>query len=69
MARRVLKANNTKSQIRAHIEHVFAVQKHKMGLFVRTIGIKRAWLQHCLQHEEMGLARCPNCADITAIPR
>ena len=45
MARRILKANNRKSQIRAHIEHVFAVQKHKMGLFVRTIGIKRAWLK------------------------
>jgi IS5 family transposase len=42
MDRRVRRANNRKSQIRAHIEHVFAAQKHQMGLFVRTIGIERA---------------------------
>jgi hypothetical protein len=36
------KANATKSKIRARIEHVFAQQKVKMGLFIRTIGIKRA---------------------------
>jgi hypothetical protein len=28
--------------VRAHIEHVFAEQKHRMGLFVRTIGRARA---------------------------
>lgn len=27
---------------RARVEHVFAQQKAKMGLFIRTIGIKRA---------------------------
>jgi IS5 family transposase len=42
MDRRVRRANNRKSQVRAHIEHVFAAQKHQMGLFVRTIGIERA---------------------------
>jgi transposase, IS5 family len=26
----------------ARVEHVFAEQKHRMGLFVRTIGIARA---------------------------
>jgi hypothetical protein len=31
-----------KSKIRARVEHVFAEQKHRMGLFVRTIGIARA---------------------------
>ncbi|HEX2525177.1 MAG TPA: IS5 family transposase [Geminicoccus sp.] len=36
------KANAKKSAIRAHIEHVFAEQKARMGLFVRTIGIARA---------------------------
>jgi IS5 family transposase len=36
------RANATKSGIRAHIEHVFAEQKHRMGLFVRTIGLARA---------------------------
>jgi IS5 family transposase len=36
------RANNAKSKIRARVEHVFAEQKHRMGLFVRTIGIARA---------------------------
>lgn len=36
------KGNTTKSRIRAHVEHVFAVQKDQMGLFIRTIGINRA---------------------------
>lgn len=36
------RANNTKSQIRSHVEHVFAEQKARMGLFVRTIGTARA---------------------------
>lgn len=36
------KDNKSRSKIRAKIEHVFAAQKDKMGLFVRTIGIKRA---------------------------
>jgi len=36
------KANARKSQVRAKVEHVFAAQKHRMGLFVRTIGMARA---------------------------
>src|SRR6516165_3241992 len=36
------RANNAKSKIRARVEHVFAEQKHRMGLFIRTIGIARA---------------------------
>ena len=42
MPSRTAKANATKSAIRAHIEHIFAEQKHRMGLFVRTIGLARA---------------------------
>lgn len=34
--------NRKRSSIRAHVEHVFAVQKDKMKLFIRTIGIERA---------------------------
>ena len=34
-------ANACKSVVRAHVEHVFAHQKDRMGLFVRTIGLKR----------------------------
>ncbi len=36
------KANATRARIRSGIEHVFAVQKHRMALFVRTIGLDRA---------------------------
>jgi hypothetical protein len=35
------RANAAKSKIRARVEHVFAEQKDRMELFVRTIGI--AW--------------------------
>lgn len=38
----VRRGNATKSKVRARVEHVFAQQKVKMGLFIRTIGIKRA---------------------------
>ena len=42
MPERTAKANVAKSKVRARVEHVFAGQKDQMGLFIRTIGIKRA---------------------------
>ena len=42
MPERTARANAAKSKVRARVEHVFARQKDQMGLFVRTIGIKRA---------------------------
>jgi IS5 family transposase len=33
------KANASRARIRSGIEHVFAAQKHRMTLFVRTIGL------------------------------
>jgi transposase, IS5 family len=42
MPERTAKANAAKSKVRARVEHVFARQKDQMGLFIRTIGIKRA---------------------------
>ena len=36
------RANRTRSRPRSGVEHVFADQKHHMGLFIRTIGIARA---------------------------
>jgi IS5 family transposase len=38
----VQRANSAKSKIRSHVEHVFAAQKDRMDLFIRTIGIARA---------------------------
>ena len=36
------RANAAKSAIRAAVEHVFAHQKNRFGLFIRTIGLARA---------------------------
>ena len=38
----IRRANNAKSKIRSRVEHVFAEQKDRMHLFIRTIGIARA---------------------------
>ena len=42
MPARTARANAKKSAVRAHIEHVFADLKARMGLCVRTIGLARA---------------------------
>lgn len=42
MSEAMSRANCRRSKIRAFVEHVFAQQKSRMGLFVRTIGITRA---------------------------
>jgi IS5 family transposase len=42
MPRSTAQANARKSSIRAAVEHVFAHQKTRFGLFVRTIGLARA---------------------------
>lgn len=42
MPRHVARANAGKSAIRAAVEHVFANQKNRFGLFIRTIGLARA---------------------------
>ena len=42
MPKTTARANAKKSSIRARVEHVFAQQKNRYGLFIRTIGLKRA---------------------------
>lgn len=42
MPENIARANAGKSAIRAVVEHVFAHQKNRFGLFIRTIGIARA---------------------------
>jgi transposase, IS5 family len=39
---RSARANARKARVRAGIEHVFAEQKSRMGLFIRTVGLARA---------------------------
>ena len=71
MPERTSRANGVKSKVRAKEEHVFAVQKGPMALFIRTIGIARATTKigmanlAGLQHETPRLARSPMCARIT----
>ncbi len=36
------RANAAKSAVRSKVEHVFAHQKARMGMTIRTIGLKRA---------------------------
>jgi transposase, IS5 family len=45
MPERTRRANGRKSKIRAAVEHVFADQKSRMGLFIRTVGSARARLK------------------------
>jgi hypothetical protein len=42
MPKATARANTRKSSIRARVEHVFAHQKNRYGLFIRTIGLARA---------------------------
>jgi hypothetical protein len=35
----IARANVKPSAVRSAVEHVFARQKHRIGLFIRTIGI------------------------------
>ena len=42
MPKHIRRGNATRSRHRAPVEHVFAVQKHMMGLTIRTIGLERA---------------------------
>lgn len=42
MPKRTSRANGRKSAVRARVEHVFAQQKDRMGLTIRTIGLARA---------------------------
>jgi IS5 family transposase len=42
MPEAIRRANALKSTVRSRVEHVFAEQKDRMGLFIRTIGINRA---------------------------
>ena len=45
MPKAMARANAGKSSIRAHVEHVFAHQKNRCGMFIRTIGLARAEAQ------------------------
>lgn len=45
MPAHIRRGNATRSKVRAFVEHVFADQKHRMGMTIRTIGLARATLK------------------------
>jgi IS5 family transposase len=57
MSARVRQGNRKKSTIRAKVEHVFAIQKEQMGLFIRTIGIQRATVKISLANIAYNMKR------------
>lgn len=68
------RANAKRSAIRSAVEHVFAGQKHRIGLIVRTIGIARARIKigmANLAHNFQRLAWLERayCVSITRLPR
>ncbi len=42
MPRHIARGNATRGKVRAAVEHVFAAQKRRLGLLIRTVGIARA---------------------------
>ena len=42
MPKRTRRANAAKSAVCSKVEHIFAQQKARMGMTIRTIGLKRA---------------------------
>ncbi|WP_312415858.1 IS5 family transposase [Shinella sp.] len=57
MPRATARTNAQKSSIRAHVEHVFAHQKNRFGLFIRTIGLARAEAKLALANPAYNLDR------------
>ena len=42
MPRHVARGNARRARVRAKVEHVFAAQKHRFQLVIRTVGLARA---------------------------
>ena len=42
MPAHIARGNATRARVRARVEHVFAAQKCRLGLLVRTVGMVRA---------------------------
>jgi Transposase DDE domain len=68
----IVRGNATRARVRSRVEHVFAAQKCRLGLVIRTVGMVRASEdrsgQSSLQLHPAGLAQYANRAGITAPP-
>jgi hypothetical protein len=38
----IARGNATRARVRSRVEHIFAVQKCRLGLLIRTVGMVRA---------------------------
>lgn len=57
LARHVARGNTTRGKVRAAVEHVFAAQKRRFGVLVRTVGIARAKIKIGLANLAYNLTR------------
>ncbi len=57
MPRHVARGNTTRGKVRAAVEHVFAAQKRRFGVLVRTVGIARAKIKIGLANLAYNLTR------------
>ncbi len=57
MPRHVARGNAKRGRVRAAVEHVFAAQKRRLGLVIRTVGIARARVKIGLANLAYNLTR------------
>ena len=57
MPAHVARGNATRARVRSRVEHVFAAEKRRMGLVVRTIGLARATAKITLANLAYNLSR------------
>jgi IS5 family transposase len=53
----IARGNTTRARVRSRVEHIFAAEKRRMGLVVRTIGLARATAKITLANLAYNLAR------------
>ncbi len=58
------RANSAKSKVRSCVEHVFAAQKDRMDLFIRTIGIARATTKIGIANLVYNINACSSCNEL-----
>lgn len=63
----VARGNATRTRVRSRVEHVFAAEKRRMGLVVRTIGLARATARITLANLAYNMRRLV-WSDATAAP-
>jgi transposase, IS5 family len=53
----IARGNATRARVRSRVEHVFAAEKRRIGLVVRTIGLLRATAKITLANLAYNLSR------------